>query len=53
MEPVPQDGGQSEGQLADLPAEQEWVWGLRPGLTPVRWWSGSQVKKKKKKHLVQ
>lgn len=26
-EPVSQDGGQSEGQLVDLPADQEWVWG--------------------------
>lgn len=43
-EPAPREGGQSEGQLADLPIDWEWVWGWGPGLTPVRWWSGSQVK---------
>lgn len=44
-------GTGSEWRTAGRPPSslEERVWGWRTGLTPVRWWSSSQVKK----HLVQ
>ena len=44
-EPVPRDGGSKRGTAGRPPSSlEERVWGWRTGLTPVRWWSGSQVK---------